>query len=85
MWKNEYSVKQPSLDLEHKNLFKLIASITPDPQNSTLNPLSINDILNQLMDYYSQTHFKHEVLYMTQIHYPFIEHHAELHDYYLKK
>lgn len=76
-WKDIYSVNNPNIDIEHKQLFDIaqeaFIEVGPD-----LKPKKIKEVLTRLYSY-MKTHFKHEEEYMVQINYPNIEEHKKLH------
>lgn len=76
-WKDIYSVNNPNIDIEHKQLFDIAqeAFIEVEPD---LKPKKIKEVLTRLYSY-MKTHFKHEEEYMVQINYPNIEEHKKLH------
>jgi hemerythrin len=76
-WKDIYSVNNPNIDFEHKQLFDIAqeAFIEVEPN---LKPKKIKEVLTKLYSY-MKTHFKHEEEYMMQINYPQIEEHRKLH------
>lgn len=81
-WKDIYSINNPNIDFEHKQLFDIAqeAFIEVEPD---LKPKKIKEVLTKLYSY-MKTHFKHEEEYMTQINYPKIEEHKKLHNEIIK-
>lgn len=59
-WKDQFSVKNEELDMQHQKLFVLVNHILESMKTEKANDTTfINDILNQLYDY-TQYHFKAE-------------------------
>jgi hemerythrin len=76
-WKNIYSINNPNIDFEHKQLFDIAQEAFIEVE-ADLKPKKIKEVLNKLYSY-MKTHFKHEEEYMMQINYPQIEEHKKLH------
>jgi len=76
-WKEIYSVNNPNIDFEHKQLFDIAqeAFIQVEPHQKQKK---IKEVLTKLYNY-MKTHFNHEEEYMEQINYPHIKEHKELH------
>ena len=76
-WKEIYSVGNPSIDAEHKQLFDIAQEAFTDVESSQRN-IKIKEVLTSLYNY-MKTHFKHEEKFMQEINYPKFEEHKVLH------
>ncbi len=56
-WKEEYSVKVPSLDAQHQRLFVLFNDLKNE--NSDGNDARVNSVIKELLDY-TLKHFTYE-------------------------
>lgn len=76
-WKDMYSVNNPIIDKEHKQLFD-IAQEAFLPVEDKDKAKKVKSILMDLYDY-MKTHFAHEEKFMAEINYPKIDEHKKLH------
>ncbi|MBN1589824.1 MAG: hemerythrin family protein [Pirellulales bacterium] len=77
-WKNYYSVNEPSLDAEHKQIINCINDLY-----SALNDPKRVDLTKQILDalvQYTQTHFEHEEKLLKEVGFPTLDAHKALHD-----
>ncbi len=77
-WKDYYSVNDPSLDAEHKQVIDCINELYAAWQDPTKDVLK-KRILDTLVKY-TQTHFKHEEERMREADFPQFEAHKAVHD-----
>ncbi|MDY3939741.1 MAG: bacteriohemerythrin [Spirochaetia bacterium] len=78
-WKDQFSVKNEELDMQHQKLFVLVNHILESMKTEKANDTTfINDILNQLYDY-TQYHFKAEEKKFSGTQYPFSAAHVKAH------
>ncbi len=82
-WKDIYSVNNPIIDKEHKQLFD-IAQEAFSPVEEKDKAKKVKEILMDLYDY-MKTHFAHEEKFMAEINYPKIEEHKKLHRMIISK
>ena len=84
-WKDQFSVKNEELDMQHQKLFVLVNHILESMKTEKAKDTTfINDILNQLYDY-TQYHFKDEEAYMEQIGYAGLEAQRKAHDAFINR
>lgn len=76
-WKEIYSVNNPMIDKEHKQLFD-IAQEAFMPVEEKDKTKKIKAILTDLYDY-MKIHFAHEEKFMSEINYPKLDDHKKLH------
>ncbi len=76
-WDDCYSVHVSEMDDEHKKIIKIINQLDTAIRDENESDV-IGDIINQLVEYTS-THFAHEENFMTDIGYPNVDDHKELH------
>lgn len=76
-WKKEYEIGNPVVDREHKHLFDIALEafkpVVPEERKK-----KIRDTIMHLNDY-MKIHFKHEEFLMSNIEYPGLKHHKEVH------
>ena len=77
-WKNYYSVSDPSLDAEHKQIIECINELYATMQSVTAGPAT-KQVLDKLVQY-TQTHFAHEEARLKEVGFPNFEAHKALHD-----
>lgn len=81
-WKAEYSVGNPTLDLQHKRLLDLCKRVsTYQCDQSKTSILAFHGILNDLA-FYASKHFETEEQVLRQIGYPKLSEQKEQHDGY---
>jgi hemerythrin len=78
-WTAELSVGDPEIDHDHKELFDLINEL----ETANMNHDYINTILDRLKRY-TQEHFDHEVVYMSQNNYPELNTHVKEHNDFIE-
>jgi hemerythrin len=77
-WKSYYSVNDPLLDAEHKQIIECINelySVLQDPTQGVLTKRVLDTLVQ-----YTQTHFEHEEQRMEEADFPSVEAHRALHD-----
>lgn len=77
IWRDEFSVKIPSIDTQHKELFNLIGKLAKSIRIGA-GEESISLILNELMKY-AEFHFKYEEDFFHKYNYPDVGNHIALH------
>jgi hemerythrin len=77
-WKNFYSVGEPSLDAQHKQIVGIINDLF-DAMEKKSSQQVIKPILDSLVKYTFE-HFKHEEEAMAAAEYPDLSEHKALHD-----
>lgn len=77
-WKNYYSVNDPSLDAEHRQIIGCINDLYSAWQAPTQG-LVTKQVLDRLVQY-THTHFEHEEERMKEADFPNFEAHKALHD-----
>lgn len=77
-WKNYYSVNDPSIDAEHKQIIECINELYATMQSVTAGSTT-KQVLDKLVRY-TQTHFAHEEARLKEIGFPNFEAHKALHD-----
>ena len=77
-WKDYYTVHEPSLDAEHKQIIELIDSLYLAMQRRADQHV-IGDVLERLVRY-TMTHFGHEENQMREVGYPELDAHKACHD-----
>ena len=77
-WKDYYSVNDPLLDAEHKQIIECINELYSALKNPTQGEL-IKRVLDTLVQY-TETHFKHEEERLKEADFPNFEAHKALHD-----
>lgn len=75
-WDEKYSLNNPKIDEQHKELFRLSAMV--ELLNDKTTKKEIKELLNTFFTYMGQ-HFKDEEAYMKSINYPLLSKHKELH------
>lgn len=74
-WKEEYSVKVPSIDTQHKRLFALLNKLKSNKEKQDQE----NSIIKELLDY-TLKHFIYEENLLEQNGYAGLDDHREAHD-----
>ncbi len=77
-WKPCYTVNDPALDAEHKQIIETISSL-----HSAMNGANAAEVTKRALDQlvrYTYTHFEHEERVLKQIAFPDFEAHKQLHD-----
>ena len=77
-WKNEYSVGNTQIDLQHQKLFDLINQLEASTHASEFSEIAPM-ILTEL-EQYALVHFETEEGYMRMIGYPDLEEHKRIHE-----
>ena len=77
-WKNFYTVNNPLLDSEHKQIIENINELYV-AMNSPMDSVAKKHVLERLVEY-TQTHFDHEEKIMQEVDYPSLAAHKALHD-----
>lgn len=77
IWRDEFSIKIPSIDTQHKELFNLIGKLAKSIRIGE-GEESISLILNELMKY-AEFHFKYEEDFFHKYNYPEVESHIRFH------
>jgi hemerythrin len=77
-WKNFYTVNDPSLDAEHKQIIDSINELYVS-MNGPTDSAAKKRVLKRLVQY-TQTHFDHEEKVMNEVGYPDVVAHKTLHD-----
>ncbi len=75
-WDEKYSLNNPKIDEQHKELFRLSAMV--DLLNEKTTKKEIRELLNTFFDYMKE-HFNDEEAYMKSINYPLLSKHKKLH------
>jgi len=78
IWKDFYSVGDPSLDAQHKQILGTINELHEAMQKGKDRAV-LRPILDRLLEY-TLVHFKHEEQVMQEHEYPDFAHHKVLHD-----
>ncbi len=76
-WNEEHSVGISIIDEEHKRFIDIINEIIVAKQHDD-NPVKIEKMLNELIDY-AWNHFRTEESYMIEFNYPKYQYHKEEH------
>lgn len=76
-WKDYYSVNDPQLDAEHKQIIKLINELFAAMRQHKEDHAA-KEVLERLIQY-TLTHFKHEEAILERVGYPDVEAHKALH------
>ena len=77
-WKDFYSVNNPLLDAEHKQIIESINELYV-AMNGPMDSVAKKRVLERLVQY-TQTHFDHEEKIMQEVDYPDLAAHRALHD-----
>jgi hemerythrin len=77
-WKDNYSVNDPSLDAEHKQIIECINELYAAMQGATDGPTT-KRVLDRLVQY-TRSHFEHEEKILGEVDFPDFEAHKVLHD-----
>ena len=77
-WKDYYSVNDPSLDAEHKQIIACINELYEAMQGTT-DSSTTKQVLDRLVQY-TRTHFEHEEKILRDVDFPDFEAHKALHD-----
>ena len=77
-WKNFYTVNNPLLDAEHKQIIEYVNELYT-AMNSPSDSAAKKRVLERLVQY-TQTHFDHEEKIMQDVDYPDLAAHKALHD-----
>ena len=83
IWREEYSVKIPAIDDQHKKIFELIARLSLSIRGKD-KKTDIDLILNELMRY-AEFHFKYEEDLFHKYNYPDTSRHIKGHRYFQHK
>lgn len=84
-WKEQFSVKNEELDMQHRKLFTLVNLILESMKTEKANDAAfISDILKQLYDY-TQYHFKAEEKKFSGTQYPLTAAHIKAHRDFTEK
>ena len=78
VWKDFYSVNNPLLDSEHKQIIEYVNELYT-AMNSPSDSAAKKRVLERLVQY-TQTHFDHEEKIMQEVDYPDLAAHKALHD-----
>ena len=82
-WDDSYSVKNTTIDEQHKKLFMLINEFNKNVELNSSNG-SISKLLEGLKEYIV-FHFKTEEMYLRLYNYPHFESHKQEHERFIKK
>lgn len=82
-WDERYSVGVEELDVQHRQLFRMINTLFEAP-NVEVESQTISDLLSDMKEYTS-CHFEAEEEYMAECGYPDIAAHILEHDYFRRK
>ena len=77
VWKPEYNLGIPIIDEHHRGIVSIINSLHFGMQNNYVS--SILSPIIEMMNDYTQTHFKIEEDFLEQISFPGIKEHCDLH------
>jgi hemerythrin-like metal-binding protein len=77
-WKDYYSVNDPSLDAEHKQIIECINDLYSALESPNAGAVT-KQVLDQLVEY-TQAHFAHEEKRMKEVGFPTFDAHKALHD-----
>jgi hemerythrin-like metal-binding protein len=77
-WKEFYSVNDPSLDAEHKQIIECINDLYATMQSVAAGSAK-RQVLDKLVQY-TQNHFTHEEARLKEVGFPNFEAHKALHD-----
>lgn len=77
-WSEDYSVKIPSIDAQHKHLVELLNELHVGMLNGTSSE-RLGPLLDRLVEY-TAYHFSHEEGLFTETGYPLGDAHAAVHD-----
>jgi hemerythrin len=77
-WKDCYSVNDPALDAEHKQIIECINELYSSWQDPTQGMVT-KRVLDKLVAY-TQTHFKNEERRLKEVDFPHFEAHKALHE-----
>lgn len=77
VWKKRYSINEPEIDEEHKELFQIADEAFKNVSKSEKRE-KIKASLNKLFEYFEK-HFKNEELFMEKIQYNRLEEHKQIH------
>ena len=77
-WKKFYTVNNPMLDAEHKQVIENINELYVS-MNGPMDSAAKKQVLERLVQY-TQTHFDHEEKIMQEVGYPDAAAHKALHD-----
>jgi len=75
-WDEKYSLNNPKIDEQHKELFRLSALV--ELLNEKTTKKEIKELLKTFFNYMNE-HFQTEEEYMKSINYPLLSKHKELH------
>ncbi|PWE01219.1 bacteriohemerythrin [Marinilabilia rubra] len=82
-WTTEFSVENPKIDDEHKELFKLLDDFYQGLQNGSSKE-ELGNLIKGLLDY-ANFHFSNEEDYMKSIGFPNLEKHKKEHKEFIGK
>lgn len=83
MWTEELSVRNLTIDNEHKQLFALIDDFYKGIKDNSPRE-RLEELILGLVDY-TKTHFSNEEKHMQKMGYPKLEEHRELHQHFIAK
>jgi hemerythrin len=76
-WKNEYSVGNTQIDLQHQKLFELINQLEASTHASEFSQIA--PLILKELEEYALIHFESEEEHMKTIGYPDLEQHKKIH------
>ncbi len=76
-WKDEYSVRIPEIDLQHRRLVDLINQLH-DAMKAGSDRAKVGGVVDQLLSY-TNYHFAYEERMMEHAHYPALDDHKRVH------
>lgn len=82
-WTTEFSVENPKIDDEHKELFKLLDDFYEGIQNGSSKE-ELGNLIKGLLDY-ANFHFSNEEAYMESIGFPNLKKHKQEHKEFIGK
>jgi hemerythrin len=77
-WNDQYLIGQPTIDEQHKMLFRLINDFHTH-WSEKRDPKDIAQVLNRLIQY-GELHFREEESIMAREGYPLLEAHSKIHE-----
>lgn len=82
-WSDDYSLRMPELDAQHKMLFDLINQLWTNIVSNAPHTEQIR--LVEKLEYYTQTHFTAEETFLSVIGFPDLEEHRKAHATFTKR
>ncbi len=82
VWKSEYSIGHYKTDIEHMKLFEIAKKALQAKKKNQKDKGELKKIIKSLYEYIG-SHFKNEEFYMSEILYPDLQRHKEIHKYLL--